>query len=87
METKITRKGQITIPIKFRRQLDLNVGDILNITQAEGKKPELRIMPPSNFENLLGVARSPKKYNKKAIAAAVTRDRIRNWILKEERSK
>ena len=87
METRITRKGQITIPVQFRRQLGLNEGDTLNVTQTDCKKPELRLTRSSNFENLLGVAKSPKKYNKKEIERVVTRERIRDWVLKEERCK
>lgn len=83
----MTRKGQITIPIGFRKELGLREGDVLEIKKSPGKNSELRILSTSNFENLMGVAASPKKYDKKAIEAAVTRERIREWVLKEERSR
>jgi AbrB family looped-hinge helix DNA binding protein len=35
--TTITRKGQITIPIEIRRELDLNEGDKLSVENQGGK--------------------------------------------------
>lgn len=35
--TTITRKGQVTIPIDIRRELDLNEGDKLLVENQDGK--------------------------------------------------
>ena len=35
--TKITRKGQVTIPAAIRHKLDLKEGDILAVKESDGK--------------------------------------------------
>ena len=35
LSTKITRKGQITIPVEIRNELDLREGDVLVVERTE----------------------------------------------------
>lgn len=35
--TKMTRKGQVTIPIEIREKLHLKVGDLFVVSEEEGK--------------------------------------------------
>ena len=37
LSTKITRKGQVTIPVEIRNKLNLQEGDILMVAQRDGK--------------------------------------------------
>jgi AbrB family looped-hinge helix DNA binding protein len=80
MKTKMTRKGQITIPAGLRRELGLQQGDIVEVKRSSSKdKPELRILPTSNLENLMGIAKSAKKFNRQAVQEALEAERRRQW--------
>ncbi|MGB3305802.1 MAG: AbrB/MazE/SpoVT family DNA-binding domain-containing protein [Thermomicrobiales bacterium] len=37
LSTKITREGQITIPVEIRNELDLREGDVLVVEHHDGK--------------------------------------------------
>ena len=51
-KTKITRKGQITLPIEYREKLDLSTGSVVVV---EIKNKRLMVMKPkSNLDNLFG---------------------------------
>jgi AbrB family looped-hinge helix DNA binding protein len=43
--TRMTRKGQITVPAEIRRALNLQVGDKVAISLEEGGAPHARLRP------------------------------------------
>lgn len=51
-KTKITRKGQITLPIEYREKLDLNTGSVVVV---EIKNNEILVKKPkSDLKDLFG---------------------------------
>ena len=57
--SKITSKGQITIPYNIRKMLKLNIGSILQFIEQNNS---ITLVPISNkLENLKGVLPKPAK--------------------------
>ena len=55
LDTKITSKGQITLPVKIRRELKLGVGDHLSV-ERDGDSVRLRpIRKAGVFEEFRGI--------------------------------
>ena len=46
MTTKISSKGQIVLPVKLRRKLDLQVGDELAISMENSREGQRIILSP-----------------------------------------
>ncbi len=48
LTTKVTKKGQITIPLEFRKELDLGVGSVVKIRKSNHtlivEKPKMNLM-------------------------------------------
>lgn len=84
-KSKLTRKGQSTIPVQLRRILGLKTGQYLTYRFVEERRAiEVKIMPDAS--ELMGSLKSTKKYDKKAIAEAVKKYKIAEWKRKEKRS-
>ncbi len=54
MNTTLTSKGQVTLPISVRRQLGLEKGTSLRVEIRDG---EIVLIPQRGFENLRGLLR------------------------------
>lgn len=63
----VTQKGQVTIPIEFRKKLGLKKGSKVEFTQKNGEF----LMRRPDFISLRGSLKSTKKYNKKAARKAI----------------
>lgn len=44
--SKMTRKGQVTVPAEVRRQMDLHIGDRLEFVVEDG---QVRLAPPGSW--------------------------------------
>lgn len=55
--TRITSKGQVTIPVEVRQQLDLRPGDEL-VFEVEGEGARVYALRPPRLSQLRGALRS-----------------------------
>ena len=62
--TTVTSKGQVTIPLQFRRALNIKPGQKVEF-QAKSKKNTLTMKPVKDIFDLEGIFKSNKKYDKK----------------------
>lgn len=58
--TVMTRKGQITIPVKIRRMLDLKEGDKIAISLPDPGTQEVRLHPVRSVAEMTFGAFSPR---------------------------
>lgn len=58
--TKITRKGQTTIPIKLRRLLNLKEGQYVKFSYDKANR-SLKLEPTEGLESLIGLFPATKK--------------------------
>lgn len=69
-KTKLTKKGQVTIPCQYRERLHLNTGTVLVV---EMKKNKIMIEKPKmNIENLFGAWKNLNDETLKEIKKAWT---------------
>ena len=61
--TKITRKGQTTIPIQLRRLLNLKEGQYVNF-RYDKTDNSLHLEPAAGLESLIGLFPTTKKYDR-----------------------
>jgi AbrB family looped-hinge helix DNA binding protein len=66
--SKITKKGQVTIPKDMRDQLDLNTGQRVFFVRKGSK---LEIEPVPDFLDLKGSVESDKEYSKETAREAI----------------
>ena len=59
MKTVVSEKGQVTIPKKLRRQLNLSAGSVLEFREHEGKLIGERRIERSPFEDWIGKGKLP----------------------------
>lgn len=59
MQTTLTSKGQITIPIKVRRRLHLKPGDILEFDETAPFLKATKAIPPQAWEQFGSEATDP----------------------------
>ena len=59
MQTTLTSKGQITIPIKVRKQLHLMPGDILEFDEATPYLKATKVIKPEAWDNFGSAAIDP----------------------------
>ena len=53
MTATVTSKGQITIPLRIRQKLNLNVGDLLEFDESSPILTARRVIKPSVWEATL----------------------------------
>ncbi|MBI4130826.1 AbrB/MazE/SpoVT family DNA-binding domain-containing protein [Candidatus Roizmanbacteria bacterium] len=81
--TTVTQKGQITIPIHFRKKMNIRTGTKINFVEAGGR---IVLAPVPDLLMLRGFFKTNKKYNKKAIEKVVNAYKIKAWKEKLARS-
>ena len=69
--TTITQKGQVTIPIEFRRKLGLVANSKVKISMRFNK---VQLQPAVSLDDLFGILKSNKKFDKKKARAAYMPD-------------
>lgn len=81
--TKISSKGQTTVPKQVREELDLGEGDVVLWTVREGKA-ELRkaVGPAEDFEKL--AARIAEHFEERGVTPEEVREAIR-WARRDAR--
>lgn len=67
----ITQKGQVTIPIKFRKKLGLEVNSKVKISMRSNK---VLMEPAVSLDHLFGILKVDKKFDKKKARAAYMPD-------------
>lgn len=60
MQTVLTSKGQMTLPMPARRRLNLDVGDRLEVRVLDDETITLRRLPTPAAAPLLGLMRRPQ---------------------------
>ena len=69
---KVTSKGQVTLPVEIRRQLNIEPGDRVEVEIVEEEEARLKISKPPSLEDLYGVLETDKSYpGKKEVREAV----------------
>ena len=76
--TTVTQKGQVTIPLEFRRKLKLGKGKRIEFEILEANT--LVLKPVEDFASMRGVFKTKKKYDKKAARKAYAKDLIAGRI-------
>lgn len=69
--TTVTQKGQVTIPIEFRRKLGLEANSKVKISMRFNK---VQLQPAVSLDDLFGILKSNKKFDKKKARAAYMPD-------------
>lgn len=69
--TTITQKGQVTIPIEFRRKLGLEANSKVKISMRFNK---VQLQPAVSLDDLFGILKSDKKFDKKKAREAYMPD-------------
>jgi len=77
---KVTRKGQVTIPIKFREKTGLEMGDMVNFMYEEKEPYKLTLEVIPDLKELKGAFKSKKKYSKEAARKVFIKDIIARKI-------
>jgi AbrB family looped-hinge helix DNA binding protein len=75
--TTITQKGQVTIPVDFRRKLGLEVNSKVKISIHSNK---VLVEPTVALDDLFGILKSDKKFDKKKARAAYMPDLLAGKI-------
>lgn len=81
--TTVNTKGQVTIPIRFRKKLNIRTGTKIVFREKEG---QIVLDPVPDLLSMQGFFKTKKKYNKKEIEKAVNAYKIKEWKEKLERS-
>ena len=61
VESKITSKGQVTVPLAIRQQLGIRTGDRVEWTPREDGVLELRKVGRTTLEDLVGILGRPPR--------------------------
>lgn len=69
--TTVTQKGQVTIPIEFRRKLGLEANSKVKISMRFNK---VQLQPAVSLDDLFGILKSNKKFDKKKARVAYMPD-------------
>lgn len=72
--TTVTQKGQVTIPVKFRKRLGLSRGKRVRFVDNPSNAQELILRPVKDFLALKGTFKTTKRYSKKAARKAIITD-------------
>jgi len=60
MRTKVSEKGQITVPKRLREQLGIRAGDELDLIEDEGKLVVRKAMPSDPVASVYGILDLPQ---------------------------
>lgn len=77
--TSVTQKGQVTIPVAYRRLLGISSKAKVRFFY-EPKTKELRMVPLTTISSLRGVFKTKKKYDKKKVRELFYRDLARGKV-------
>ncbi|MEK7534973.1 MAG: AbrB/MazE/SpoVT family DNA-binding domain-containing protein [Patescibacteria group bacterium] len=83
-QSKVTRKGQATIPVKLRQKLGLKVGQYFNYS-LDPKTNTIEIKPIPDFSELRGIFKTNIKWNKKLAQKAFEEGMVNDYIAKQKR--
>jgi AbrB family looped-hinge helix DNA binding protein len=61
LSSSITQKGQVTIPIKFRQELNLLTGDLVGFDKKNNQIVMVPIKKKVSLQDLCGFLPKPKK--------------------------
>jgi AbrB family looped-hinge helix DNA binding protein len=59
--TRMTRKGQITVPAEIRRALNLQVGDKVALSFVDGETPRAMLRPVRSVADMTFGSITPRK--------------------------
>lgn len=77
--TSVTQKGQVTIPVAYRRLLGISPKEKVKFFY-EPKSKELKIVPLGTLSSLRGIFKTNKKYNKKKARELFYKDLARGKV-------
>lgn len=75
--TSLTQKGQVTVPVEYRRRMGLKTGQKVRFEYTNGA---LTLKPFSGLLSLIGIFKSPKKYNKRKAREVYIKDVLKGKI-------
>lgn len=75
--TSITSKGQVTVPVQYRRRLKLRTGQRMKFEFLDGK---LTLQPLKGFASLIGSFKTSKEYSKKRARETYLKDVLKGKI-------
>lgn len=81
--TTVNTKGQVTIPIHFRKKMNIRNGTKINFVEEGGR---IALDPVPDLLSFFGFIKTKKKYNKKEIEKVVDAYKIKEWKKKLARS-
>ncbi|HWC06196.1 MAG TPA: AbrB/MazE/SpoVT family DNA-binding domain-containing protein [Gemmatimonadota bacterium] len=60
MKTKVSERGQVTIPKKIRKRLGIRPGQVLEVDEERGRVVMSKIVQEDVFERLTGILKLDK---------------------------
>jgi AbrB family looped-hinge helix DNA binding protein len=60
MKTKVSERGQVTIPKKLRKRLGIRPGQVLEVDEERGRVVMSKVVPEDVFERLTGILKLDK---------------------------
>jgi AbrB family looped-hinge helix DNA binding protein len=64
MKTKVSERGQVTIPKKIRKRLGIRPGQVLEVDEERGRVVMSKIVQEDVFERLTGILKLDKSTDK-----------------------
>ena len=61
LHSKVTQKGQVTIPAKVREELNINEGDTVHFTQIDKDTMSISVRKNLSLRSLAGFLQKPDK--------------------------
>ncbi|HLB60082.1 MAG TPA: AbrB/MazE/SpoVT family DNA-binding domain-containing protein [Patescibacteria group bacterium] len=80
--TTVNTKGQVTIPIHFRKKMNIRSGTKINFLEEGGR---IVLDPIPDFLKLRGSVKTTLKYDKKRAQKAIAEYITEEWKRKEKR--
>ncbi|MGH7588060.1 MAG: AbrB/MazE/SpoVT family DNA-binding domain-containing protein [Gemmatimonadota bacterium] len=60
MKTKVSERGQVTIPKKIRKRLGIRPGQVLEVDEERGRVVMSKVVQEDVFERLTGILKLDK---------------------------
>lgn len=60
MKTKVSERGQVTIPKKLRKRLGIRPGQVLEVDEERGRVVMSKVVQEDVFERLTGILKLDK---------------------------